>query len=149
MILIKFILQVVIITIILGIAFLIACLIDWATTVPSAPKIKYKSFKTFYNLNPDRWELHCGYVWCRTINKNGSYGKEIFRFGFIDYIRYYFWMLGAEKRKNEMDNSEAIARMLASVKYDIEKTERQAKKHSNQAIDDLHQIVNNLKRSNS
>ena len=55
MILTKFILPVVIITIILGIAFLFAYLIDWVSTVPSAPKIKYKSFKVQFKVRLLLW----------------------------------------------------------------------------------------------
>lgn len=144
----------IVIGICIGIAFIFVNLVGWATTVPNAPKIKYKSFRTFYSINPNRWELDDGCVWCRTINHNSlnkySHGpKEIFRFGFIGYLRYCSWTKREEKRKHEIDNAKITSKMLSSVKQDIETIELRAKEQQLQAIDDLQQIVNNLKRSNS
>lgn len=145
MILTKVILPLICLSIAFGAVFVIVEFICWATTVPSAPKIKYKSFKTFYNLNPCRWDLDDGYVWCRTINQNSCYGsKEIFRFGFIGYCRYCYWIKRNEKRENEIENAEVTAKMLYAVKQDIETVEIRAKQYQDQGIKDMQRILNHL-----
>lgn len=145
--------RIVIIFIVILFVLLAAWFVPWVESRLGA-KIKYKSFKTFYAINPNRWDLYDCYVECEIVDKDGAYGgiftlKESFHFGPIDFLRYRLWMKNEEKREKKIDNANATAKMLASVKYDIEKTERQAKKYSNQAIDDMLQIVNNLKRSDN
>lgn len=56
-------------------------------------KIKFQSFLSFYAINPKQWNLCDGNV-IYTSDKMGHgqiNKKYIFRFSFIDYIKYFFW----------------------------------------------------------
>lgn len=94
------------------------------------PRIKFRDFKTFYALNPDRWYLEDDNIKCCT---NGLY--DIFYFGLIDYYRYKLWKRNIEKRKINKTNMEITARMLEAVKEDIKKTEAKANRHIKDFID--------------
>lgn len=57
-------------------------------------KIKFQSFLSFYAINPKRWTLLDGNV-IYTRSDETEYRREykiyIFRFSFIDHIKYFFW----------------------------------------------------------
>ena len=56
------------------------------------PKIKFKSFKKFYAVNPSRWKLEDKYVMCIWDNR---YSNEYKKYGYYenDYIRLRFGFL--------------------------------------------------------
>ena len=109
-------------------AFLVLVII-WFISCDT-PRIKFRDFKTFYALNPDRWYLEDDNIKCCT---NGLY--DIFYFGLIDYYRYKLWKRNIEKRKINKTNMEITARMLEAVKEDIKKTEAKANRHIKDFID--------------
>lgn len=124
---------------------LILWLCSWSESKHGA-KIKFKSFKMFYNLNPERWILRHYYVVCITKIAYGmNFGEDYFYFGPIDFLRYGMWMCENERHKKQANKAEMTARMLAAVKQDIENTENKAKKYQNKAINDLQNILENLK----
>jgi hypothetical protein len=101
----------------LGLVLLVCVLISTITYFEekNGAKLKFKAFKSFYNINPDRWDLYDGSVKCKgTINS-----KEYFHFGLIDYIKYKFWRRNLDKRKAERKHAESTARMIDAVKQDI------------------------------
>lgn len=126
-------------------------MVSWYCAKNTGPKIKFKSFKTFYELNPDRWDLYDDHIACKVIDHNGAYKglfthKELFWFGPIDFLKYKSWMWHQERHENKLNNAEVTARMIASVKHDIETIERRANKYQNQAANDLQHILNNIKQ---
>lgn len=82
---------------IIALVCFISLLCDFDTYTPEdAAKIKFKAFKKFYSINPERWKLHAASVTCKIVNESKSsyrglfyeYEKEEFRFSFWDYLRY-------------------------------------------------------------
>ena len=93
----------------------------------SGVKIKFKTFKHFYNVNPDRWDLYDGSIRC-----NGE-TKEYFYFGIIDYIKYKFWRRSLDKQQREQEDMKSVARMIGYVKADIKKMELLSQQELEQA----------------
>lgn len=67
-------------------------------------KIKFQSFLSFYAINPKRWTLLDGnviYTRCDETEYRREYKKYIFRFSFIDHIKYFFG-IGLRNTKNQI-----------------------------------------------
>lgn len=107
-------------------------------------KLKFKSFKQFYNINPDRWDLYDGFIVCKYKNELHMTIKEYFHFGFMDYIKYKLWRINLDKRDKERDHAASTARMIAAVKEDIANSERIAQQKTQDSHDILMQYINNL-----
>ena len=101
--------------------YFIYMLIGWGCSVDHGIKIKFSAFKKFHAINPSRWDIYEDHVACNTID----YSREQFHFGFIDFIRYQWWVKGYKKRKRTEKENEIIKRMVESVKSDIEKAAKQ------------------------
>ena len=101
------------------------------------PKIKFKTFLTFYEINPNRWELDELYVNCKIPRETSYctlfYDKEEFHFSYIDTYRYHLWYKNIEKRKDTQYKDKATARMLAAVKQDVADLESKAQREINEA----------------
>ena len=111
---------------------LLSIIVYHESTDKNNPKIKFNTFKKFYEINPDRWKLSNGtkyqnnYVACYMTRHEGSMlstGYYRFRFGLIDYHRYTHWLKHIEKQKINLKNIQLMADMIAAVKQDIEKLE--------------------------
>lgn len=132
---------------------LISLFIYHESTDKNNPKIKFNTFKKFYEINPDRWKLSNdteyknNYVACYMTRHEGSMlstGYHRFRFGFIDYRRYTHWLKHIEKQKTNLKNMQLMADMIAAVKQDIANMENLAQQQKKQAIDNITSILNNL-----
>lgn len=104
-------------------------------------KLKFKQFLSFYNVNPNRWELCDGYVVCR---ERGNLFGIRFRFNYIDSIRYLRFCKNKEKRDKLMESNSDYARMIELVKADISKLEAQSKAEMEKAAQDIRNIVNSM-----
>lgn len=93
------------------ITLLVAARTNWDFS-RSGTKLKFKNFKEFYEVNPERWGLNEGNVWCRPAG-------DTFYFGFIDYIKYVIWKDKIDRGIKSKADNEATARMLKAVKADI------------------------------
>lgn len=82
------------------------------------PKIKYKQFLSFYNINPDRWEL----CWNR-VEKD----YDEFRLPIISYIPYTIFRILEYKRKVEIDNAESIKNLIEDVKIELDQFKKNCK----------------------
>ena len=101
------------------------------------PKMKYRDFRKFYALNPDRWYLCPSNVYCKTKD-----GDENFNFGFIDFWRYKFWFRSKKKGKRNAEYAKATQRMLDAVKQDVKSTKSVA---DTQIITALRETINSMK----
>lgn len=99
-----------------GTALIVFC--AWRLDNRHYPKIKFKDFKKFYELNPKRWWCANNYVKCRV---NNEYDCEIFFFKFIDECRYRIWRRKRDKHKVNKKHNQSIQRMLDAVKEDVAK----------------------------
>lgn len=121
--------------------------LSWWLDFDNGPIIKFKSFKNFYELNPDRWKLYDSHVACKTESEHivRSIYRECYddlKFGFIDSCRYKYWKHSLDKRKQEKYNTQVTARMIAAVKQDIAASEEKAQKYQNEAAQTLWTVVN-------
>ena len=89
---------------------------NWSTTTVGDAKIKFKKFKEFYDLNPNRWTLYEDWVFCHT----GTCHIDSFHFGLIDYYRYQIWLRTNKQAEERDDKKMAIERMLKAVEQDME-----------------------------
>lgn len=96
--------------------FLIVALVEWDFS-RRGTKLKFKNFKEFYEVNPERWGLNEGNVLCRKANY--KYDGDAFYFGFIDYIKYMMWKRKIDRGIKLKEDNAATARMLKAVKADI------------------------------
>ena len=96
--------------------FLIVTLVEWDFS-RRGTKLKFKNFKEFYEVNPERWGLNEGNVLCR--KANCKYDGDTFYFGFLDYIKYVMWKRKIDHRAKSKEDNAATARMLEAVKSDI------------------------------
>lgn len=118
-----------------GFIMLLLTLIGYET---NGVKIKFKSFKKFYEINPDRWDLCYGYVRCNT---GKMFIYEDFHFGFIDFIKYKLWYKMLERNQNKRREAESISRMITAVKQDIANTECIAKQEVQDAQDIFLKVI--------
>ena len=109
-------------------------IIFWSESIGNSTKIKFSSFKKFYEVNPYRWNLYDDGVSCR---RDGTYGTISTHFGFIDFYRYKLWRKSLDKRDREKEHAKDLAIIIANVKKDIENTERVAAQKCKEAKDIL------------
>lgn len=110
----------------------------------SAPKIKFKDFKKFYLINPDRWKLYSVTVGCLDESKYSyTFGHHyiVLNFSYSDYLKYVLWKFMLEHRKKNIKSTETMLRVVELVKKDIAKSEELAQKRQNEALDNLDKIL--------
>ena len=96
--------------------------------------IDFESFRKFYNINPERWELHDDYVRCVTKFKYDiAWDYEQFQFNFVDYQKYKKWLNNKKQHDKDVADMKSTAKMIAAVKQDIEKIERISDEEINKA----------------
>lgn len=82
-----------------------------------SPKIEFKQFISFYNINPDRWDLNKDVVRCG-IN---DYKYIALHFNLFDYYRYKKWRKKINKNSIFVKNNEDLSKVIEMVKKDISK----------------------------
>lgn len=113
---------------------LIYALITWCESPRNNPKIKFKSFVKFYDVNPNRWNLYDEYIECRIDDKSWNYSVERFSFGFIDFWRYKLWHKMQKRAERNKQHAESTSRMIAAVRRDIDKQNETAKHKQDEAL---------------
>ena len=80
-------------------------------------KLKFKSFISFYNINPQNWSLWDDHVvyWRSGVQ---------FRFSCSGYVRYVLWKNRLAKQKTAKKNAEEYQRTLEYIKRDLEEFNR-------------------------
>ncbi len=77
-----------------------------------APTITFKAFKTFYALNPLRWDLCSDYV---------RYRGDAVRFkSFIDYLQYQKFHADEDKRIMEANKTRSETDFIKALQEDID-----------------------------
>ena len=123
-----------IVAVLCAIVALFTMLVFWLVSLGDCPKIKFSSFKKFYEINPDRWHLSDDYVACR---KDNSFGIISTNFGFVDFYRYKLWRMNSDRRDRQKSRTKNLADIIACVKKDIEHTEQVAAQKYKEAKDIL------------
>lgn len=102
--------------------------------------IKFKSFKSFYNINPGRWELKNNYVEFKRPNYSyyfSDYKTYYFGFGFIDYYKYKLWKHSLKKQREQIKSCKEMQEVLNIVKADIEKFNKENAANMEKQLKDL------------
>ena len=112
---------------------LIMMIIDYPYYLYGTNPIKFKSFKSFYNINPCKWELHDDYVNYRYY----SYDRVKFRFNFIDYYRYRLWKHNLETQKRKAKYYKEYQDVLEEIKKDIAAFEENNAAETEKRLNDI------------
>ena len=122
-------------------AVLVADYCEHRSMMKAYPVLQFKSFLSFYDLNPDRWRLNWSSVECKVLNhKTTEYHN--FCFNYIDTKRYERWLKNLQNHKQSQSNAKQTAIMLAAVKEDIASIEALSKQEQSEAINILRSIQN-------
>ena len=131
------------------IAFIIAIIVGSLDNMNADDiiKIKFNSFISFYNINPNRWELNNATVWFKIKVEDNcpfpAHEKHIkFKFNLIDTIKYKHWK--RQKIKNDiiLKNCEEYQKVLEIIKQDIQATQQESVRLSNDGLDILRNVAN-------
>ncbi len=104
----------------LGVAFTLFCMflfkhMDYALTREyhdDAPTITFEAFKTFYALNPSRWDLWSDYVHYR--------GDTVCFKSFIDYLQYQKFHADEDRRITEANKIRNETDFVKALQKDID-----------------------------
>lgn len=126
--------------IILGGIFAIGIFIyftEWASEcedIEADLKLSYKSFKSFYNMNPDAWKLK---PW---MPMYVMYTGEtlVVKFNIIDTVKYNFFCISQEFNKKERASRQAYEKLIKSVKRDIANYENKSKDELDKMIEEIY-----------
>ena len=120
--------------------------INWLIDQPNnAIYIKFNSFVSFYNINPDRWNLDDGSVnfvkerYCCSSNHYIFY-----KFHFIDFYRYKHWHKKLIKQKRLQKEMNDMNEMIRIVKSDIAKLEAESQANMQSAAKSIRDITSRM-----
>jgi hypothetical protein len=99
-------------------------------------KIPFKSFKSFYGVNPNRWVLESNYV----IGVKSSSTIE-FKFNLIDTLRYKRFLRNLEKIEERIATNKEYSEMIACIREDIDSLEIQSRSEMNAAVKNIKDIT--------
>ena len=80
-----------------------------------SPKIEFKQFVSFYNINPNRWDLRADVVRCK-INDDEYVALH---FNLFDYYRYKKWRKKINKKNIFIETNEELSKVIEIIKKDI------------------------------
>ena len=126
------------------------------------PTISYEDFKTFYAINPERWDMHDGFVTCHVDREDdprypawkrdflARTGDEIcVQFGLCDRIRYNRFRKRLERQERNQEyagrKSKATLAVLNAVQSDIASLKERAQTEQSQAAEEIASILDRAK----
>ena len=117
-------------------------LIHWLICRPNdAIYIKFNSFVSFYNINPDRWSLNDGSVDFIKERHFGCPYYIYYKFHLIDSYTYKHWhkkLIKQEKLQKEINN---MNEMIRIVKSDLAKFEEENQAKIQSAAENIREIT--------
>ena len=109
-------------------------------------KIKFRSFKEFYVVAPEKWDLQKDFVRYR-YSENFKYKNceillsaekyQYFRFSWLDTIRYRRYKKYLKKKINEQEKDIVMTRFLREVQRDINKWDKEYIKYLKNKVDSI------------
>ena len=124
---------------------LLFMLLNWLIDQPdNAIYIKFNSFISFYNINPDRWRLNDDSV-DFVKEKFYCYSDYIYyKFHFIDFYRYKHWHKKLIKQKKLQKEMNDMNEMIRIVKSDIAKLEAESQANMQSAAKSIREITSRM-----
>lgn len=124
---------------------LLFMLLIWSIDQPNdAIYIKFNSFVSFYNINPDRWRLNDDSVDFVKEKFYCSSDYIYYKFHFIDYYRYIHWHKKLIKQKNLQKEMNDMNEMIRIVKSDIAKLEAESQANMQSAAKSIREITSRM-----
>ena len=124
---------------------LLFMLLNWLIDQPdNAIYIKFNSFVSFYNINPDRWRLNDDSV---DFVKKRSYCSSdyiYYKFHFIDFYRYKHWHKKLIKQKRLQKEMNNMNEMIRIIKSDIAKLEAESQANMQSAAKSIRDITSRM-----
>ena len=131
-----------VLTVILFIATLLIMWLVWLFEKPvNAIYIRFKTFISFYNINPDRWELDDA---CVLFKKDEWYDCIRYKFHFIDYYRYRHWYEKIIKQRSLQKEVNDMSEMIRIIKSDIAKFEEENQCQIEKATSNIKEIISRM-----
>ena len=119
--------------------------INWLIDQPNnAIYIKFNSFISFYNINPDRWRLNDDSV--DFVKEKFYYSSDyiFYKFHFIDFYRYKHWYKKLIKQKRLKKEISDMNEMIRIVKKDIAKLEAESQANMQSAAKSIRDITSRM-----
>ena len=124
---------------------LLFMLLNWLIDQPdNAIYIKFNSFISFYNINPDRWRLNDDSVDFVKKRIYCSYDYIYYKFHFIDFYRYKHWHKKLIKQKRLQKEMNDMNEMIRIVKSDIAKLEAESQANMQSAAKSIRDITSRM-----
>ena len=124
---------------------LLFMLLNWLIDQPdNAIYIKFNSFISFYNINPDRWRLNDDSVDFVKEKFYCSSDYISYKFHFIDFYRYKHWHKKLIKQKKLQEEMNDMNEMIRIVKSDIAKLEAESKANMQSAAKSIREITSRM-----
>ena len=92
------------------------------------PRLTFKQFLSFYNINPDKWFIIKDGEWCYHPTRIYQSGGQPICFKTVfDYVKYIKWIKKKVKNKQDRARSEKLQTIIDDVKKDIDKIDKDYK----------------------
>lgn len=119
--------------------------IIWLDEQPNdAIYIKFKTFVSFYNINPDRWKLDDSNVVFIKERYCCVSDRIFYKFHFIDFYRYKHWHKKLIKQKRLQKEMNDMNEMIRIVKSDIAKLEAESQVNMQSAAKSIRDITSRM-----
>lgn len=114
--------------------------------------IDFKSFKHFYTVSEDRWELEKDYIkFIKKFEQNiyvphlgWTHGYITFHFHFKDRRQYKKWKRTYEKQEQQIASIKALQEVLSIVQKDIDKFNKENEARIDEATDNIDTIISRM-----
>ena len=119
--------------------------INWLIDQPNnAIYIKFNSFVSFYNINPDRWRLDDDSVDFVKERFYCSSDYIYYKFHFIDFYRYKHWHKKLIKQKRLQKEIHNMNEMIRIINSDIAKLEAESQANMQSAAKSIREITSRM-----
>jgi len=110
-----------------------SCDIDGVKTT-----ITFNSFKSFYQVNPERWELYQYFVACKKPSGYSYINRKIsFKFNYIDSFRYRWFKRNIKRNNQRVEATKNYQDMINIVKSDIVAFEKKNKEETEKMLNEI------------
>lgn len=106
--------------------------------------LKFKTFISFYNINPYRWSFDAQYgnrVYFKSYSHNVS---QTYKFNFIDYYRFENWKKQKKKKEKKQQELQNMSKMIEVIKYDLSQFEEENQCQIERATSNIKEIISRM-----
>lgn len=106
--------------------------------------LKFKTFISFYNINPYRWSFDAQYenrVYFKSYSHNVS---QTHKFNFIDYYRFKNWRKQKKKKEKKQQELQNMSKMIEVIKYDLSQFEEENQRQIEKATNNIKEIISRM-----